>query len=37
MAEDIDRQTLLTVLTTEHFGLQGARTHGSSSSPPRAP
>jgi hypothetical protein len=25
MAEDIDRQALLTVLTTEHFGLQGAR------------
>jgi hypothetical protein len=25
MGEDVDRQALLTVLTTEHFGLQGAR------------
>src|SRR3954449_13551137 len=36
MAEDIDRQQLLTALTTEHFGLAGARAQATGESSARA-
>jgi hypothetical protein len=36
MAEDVDRQQLLTALTTEHFGLAGARAQATGESSARA-
>src|SRR5215213_7863278 len=36
MAQDVDRQQLLTALTTEHFGLAGARAQATGESSARA-